>query len=535
MGKTIIGNVLGGVNYTVPPNELPTANGVSFYASDLQNIVPSYNGYATKRGGSTKYNTTATPEETTAGGSKTNIITSIHELDSFSRFCTMGTKIFIYNSTTSEFDEHITGLTMSSTSELVGGEWKTRGLMGKWLNYGGYAIYSNGSDKVKKTDGTSSSDLTTDESGLEGYDNVAEWGERVWVSKLGTLKGSALRAPTDFSTSTTDIGWWSGTVGDEDTPIRGLVPFFDMLLIGKYNQIYSLTGAPETASSTFRLTPLQTKDRDNIGFTSKNAMVVVGNDLLFLDGMTIKRLSGISEYGDVESSDILFSMKEYLESDDGQGVSDQYLNASHFFHYKRREQIWCSVPTGYVSRFWFIIDYSHRELRKQLGLPMYSFFPMSGVTPFCFGGVSNGTLTDVYSGSDDGFVRKMDTGTNDSDTAIDAHATWTVGDWESHISPAFLNLSVKYDTSCSLTPYYAMGLQDWRDIITSGNYTAMTEEDLTGASWVTNGNVSHKLLSSFYANTGKSFSFKLRHNTASQTFEMRSSLLRYHKRFQYYG
>jgi hypothetical protein len=520
MGKTIIGNVLGGVNYTIPPNELPTPNGVSFYASDLQNIVPSYNGYATKRGGSTKYNDTAYTDP--ACGS---IITSFHELDSFYKFCSVGSKIGIYNSSTGNFDDHITGLTSGPTI----------GTFDSWLNYGGYAIYANGLDNIKKTDGITPSDLTTDESGLAGYGNLAEWGERVWVSWYGTLKASALRAPTDFSTSTVDIGWWSGTVGDEDTEITGIVPFFDMLLIGKRNQIYVLTGSPETASSTFRLAPLQTKDRDSIGFSSNNATAIVGNDLLFLDGMTIKRLSGIAEYGDVESSDILFSIKDYFRSSSGADISKDFLSKSHFFHYKHKEQIWCCFGTDQLTRFWMIIDYSHRELRKQLGLPLYSFYPMSGMMPFCFGGMSNGTITDVYAGFNDGFVRKMDTGTNDSDTAIDAHATWTVGDWESHISPVSLNLSVKYDTACSLTPYYAMGLQDWRDITTSGNYTAMETEDLTDSSWVTTGSVSHKLFNSFYANTGKSFSFKLRHNTASQTFEMRSSLLRHRKRFNYYG
>ena len=272
MPKVILGNVLGGVNYTTPPTELPTANGVTLYAADLQNIVPAYGGYAKKRGGSSVLNT---------GAAYGDYITSIHELNAANLFCAQGTKIGKYNSGTNSFDDHITGLT----------ENPTIGKFGQWLNYGGYAIYANGIDNIKKTDGTTASDLTTDESGLNAYYCLAEWGERIWTCSHGTLKGSALRAPTDFSTATTDIGWWEGTVGDTNNSITAIAPFYDLLLIGKLNQIYMLTGSPETASSTFRLTPLVTKNRDSIGFTSKHAITLVGNDLLFLDGFSIKRLS----------------------------------------------------------------------------------------------------------------------------------------------------------------------------------------------------------------------------------------------------
>ena len=79
--KATFGNTLGGVNYTIPPNELPP-----FYLAHAQNIVPTLNGYATKRGGSSKFNTTAYG----------TILTTFHELISGAtsyKFASQGTVI----------------------------------------------------------------------------------------------------------------------------------------------------------------------------------------------------------------------------------------------------------------------------------------------------------------------------------------------------------------------------------------------------------------------------------------------------------
>lgn len=520
MPEIIFGNVLGGVNYTSPPGELPIAQagrrGALFYMSDAQNIVPTLNGYATKRGGSSKLNSAA------AYGTN---ITSIHEfIDSSGssiKLAAETTKIGKFNSGTNSFDDHITGL--------------TTGLYGQWLNYGDYAIYANGTDNPQKTDGTTGDDLTADESGLTGARWLAEWGERVWTSIGANLIGSALRAPTDFSTSTASIGWWSGYVGNKNDAITGLVPFYDMLLIGKQNQIYVLAGAPETDSSTFRLTPLQTKEKDSIGLTSGRASAIVGNDLLFLDGTTIKRLSGVTQYGDVETFDILYNIKDFFTDSSGGNIDATYLQRADFFHYKAKQQIWVTMPTGAATRYWFVIDYSNPQLRELIGLPKYSVFPMAGLTPLCFCGVTNGYKVDCYAGCTDGFVRQMDTGTNDTSTAISAYATWTVGTDDGHIQPSHVNLNMWYNSACSVTPSYALGLQDWADVRTGGNYTALSAEDLTDSSWITTGGVAQKRIDDFYQNTGRTFTFKLAHSTASQTFEMRQSIMKYRSRFKYYG
>uniref|UniRef100_A0A6H1ZJR4 Uncharacterized protein n=1 Tax=viral metagenome TaxID=1070528 RepID=A0A6H1ZJR4_9ZZZZ len=506
----IFGNVLGGINLTFPPNALP-----ALFLADSKNIVPILNGYATKRGGSSKLNSTAYG----------TLVTSFHEMivsGTSSKFAASGTTVGKYNSTTGAFDSHITGL--------------TSGAYGQWLNYGSYAIYANGVDKVKKTDGTTSSDLTTDLSGIPAGNCVAEWGERVWTSIGATLYGSALRAPTDYSTTTTDSGYWEGTIGSTNQGITGLFQFFDILLIGKLNQLYQLSGAPETASSTFRLTPVQTKDKDAMGFTSKDAITQVGNDLIFLDGFAIKSLSGIQAYGDVESVSIVGNIKDFLRASDGAGLDKDHLSKAHFFHHKHKEQIHCSIPTGAATRYWFVIDYSNQELRGQLGLPKYSFFPMSGVTPICFGGIENGSQVDIYSGCEDGYVRQLDTGYNDDSSAIDAHATWCFGNNMKDVQPLSVNLNLRKRTSdCTIQPYFAISLQEWQEILDSTNYTAMDSETVGGSAWLTDHGISQKMLMSFIMNTGRSFTFKLRHNTTSENFEMRDSAFRYRLKRRYVG
>jgi len=507
------GNILGGVNYSIPPSELP-----KYFLADGKNVVPVLNGYGAKRGGSSKLNTTAY-------GS--GVITTFQELVSGStsyKLASKGTVIGIYNSATGAFVDHITGL--------------TTGLYGQWVNYGDYAIYANGSNKVQKTDGTTGDDLTANLSGIPGGQCLAEWGERIWIggytAQVARLTGSALRAPTDFST-TGAAGYYQGYVGNKLQPITGLFPFYDMLLIGKLNQIYILTGAPETNADTFRLIPLQTKDKDSMGFTSKNAITQVGNDLVFLDGFSIKALSGVQAYGDVESVSIIGNIKDFFRDSAGASLDKDYLQDSQFFHYKHKEQVWCSIPTGASTRYWFVIDYSNQALRQALEFPKYSFFPMAGLTPICFGGVENGTQVDIYAGCEDGYVRQLDTGQNDTSTAIDAHMTWSFGLPSQNLQPVEIIISVKYSTACVFTPYYAMGLDDWESVITAGNFTALDTQDVTDSSWRGSGNTGLKSLSDMMHNTDKCFAFKLRHNTASQTVETRNCTFRYRPKSRYVG
>ncbi|MFH1628668.1 MAG: hypothetical protein ABIE47_08090 [Pseudomonadota bacterium] len=508
MAKVTFGNILGGVNYTVPPNELP-----QYSLADAQNIVPILTGYGAPRGGSSRlaqYGST--------------IITSLHEFVSGGTsyvFAASGTKVGVYTTATGAFADHITGL--------------TSGAYGQWWNYGDYAIYANGANNVQKSTGAAGNDLTADLAGIPGGRCVAEWGERIWIggydSNIARLTGSALREPTNFSTAG-DAGFWQGYVGNKKQGITALFPFFDILMIGKLNQIYQLTGAPETDSSTFRLLPLQTKDKDSFGFTAKNAITQVGNDCIFLDGFNIKALSGIQSYGDVESISIIGNIKDFFRDPAGAGLDTDYLQYARFFHYKHKEQIYCSIPTGASTRYWFVIDYSNQEMRQKAELPKYSFFPMTGLIPISITGVENGSMVDPYAGLEDGWVVQLDTGTNDHTTAVDSHMTWCFGLPGVMIQPGYIDLFVR-GSGVTLASYYVMGLQEWQEIIDSTNYTALASEDTSGSSWRTGGTVAHKRIASFLYNTGESFAFKLRHNTAGETYEMRKSTFAYTPKYGY--
>ena len=510
MPELTFGNILGGVSYSIPPGELPP-----FFMADSQNVVPTLTGYGTPRGGSSKFNSTAYG----------TVITTFHELSGTQfKFASQGTEIGV-ESGSGDFTNHITGL--------------TDGAFGQWMNFGNYAIFANGSDNVQRSDGTTGTDLTADLGGIPGGQCVVEWGERAWVGgytdNVATLVGSALRAETDFSAATTSTGFFSGPVGNVKEPIIGLFSFFDLLLIGKLNQMYQLTGAPETDSQTFRLIPVQTKEKDSFGFTSKNAITQVGNDLLFLDGFNIKKLSDITRYGDVESVSIIGNIKDFFRDADGAGLDKDLLQNSFFFHYKHKEQVWCSIPTGANTRYWFVIDYSNPALRAALEIPQYSIYPMAGLTPICFGGVDNGSRVDIYAGGTDGFVRQLDTGTNDTNTAVDSYMTWGIGHATRNIQPNYVILNVKNNGALTLAPSYAMGLQDWQGIRDSANFTDLASEDITSATWRTKGNVSYKKIVEMMFNTDKSFSFKLRHNKAGETFEMRKSSMHLTNKYRYVG
>ena len=126
MPEVQIGNILGGVQYTYPPTDIP----LNFLA-DGQNVVPTLNGYGKKRGGSSKLNSTAYG----------TLITTFHEMTAGGvsyKYASQGTKIGLLSS--GDFVDHITAL--------------TTGKYGQWINYGDYAIYVNGSNKVQKSDGT---------------------------------------------------------------------------------------------------------------------------------------------------------------------------------------------------------------------------------------------------------------------------------------------------------------------------------------------------------------------------------------------
>ena len=75
------------------------------------------------------------------------------------------------------------------------------------------------------------------------------------LNQCGTLTGSYLADPTDWSTNSTAAGYVSIGIGDANDPITGLFGFFDMLLIGKRNNIYKLYGAPATDADSLKSTP----------------------------------------------------------------------------------------------------------------------------------------------------------------------------------------------------------------------------------------------------------------------------------------
>jgi len=487
-----IGHCFLGVDYSIPPHELP---GIAL--ADAQNIIPDTSGLPTGRSGSTKLNSTSLGIR----------VTSFFEFKSGStvkQIASYSTKMGVYSSATGDFVDTITGLTNNK--------------MFQWVNFAGKVIGVNeGSNNPQYYDGTNSGDLAgAPPKGL----TVTEWSNRLWFggdsTDVALLTGSDLNDPTTYTAGGAATAAVSQTIGDSKDPITGVFGFFDMLLIGKRNNIYKVTGAPATDATTLRIEPLYSKSTDNIGFTSPWAIAQVGNDVIFLDGYDIKRLSGIQEYGDVEYISIAPHFRDYLEAT----VNKNYLQYAQFFHYKKAQQIWCSIPTGAATHFVFVLDYKFKPDTQR-----YAFYPMSGLVVSCFGGVEDGEVTNIYYGDETGFVHKLDIGNDDNGSAIDRFFVTVV----SGNSPEYKVLDrheirkqfqdsevfiLPTESVLSMTPYYAIDLMSSDQIRTSGNYTALDAETVSG--WNGTG-VKHKR-KTFFGLSGRTMALKWRHNTVAQNF-----------------
>jgi len=273
------------------------------------------------------------------------------------------------------------------------------------------------------------------------------------------------------------------------------------------------------------LEPIYSKGTDNIGFTSQWAITQVGNDVLFLDGYDIKRLSGIQEYGDVEYASVIPHLKDFLAAT----VDRDYLKYTQFFHYKKKQQIWVSIPTGAATHYVFVLDY---RFKNETG--RYAFFPMGDLVVNVFGGVEDGEVVNIYYGDNTGFVRKLDTGNADDATAVERYfVTMASGNDTAnsvrnrHVyRKQFLNTEA-YATSeqsvLAMTPYYALNLMDSAQVRTSGNYTALTAETITG--WDGTG-TKHKRVP-FLGLSGNTLALKWYHNTVNQNFTWYPSTITY--------
>ena len=496
------GHTFFGVDYSRPPHELPSGT-----LADAQNVVPNAAGLPTGRLGSVKLNTTSL-------GAR---ITSFHEHktgSTLSQLCSYSTKIAYYNSVTGEFVDSITGLTSNK--------------MTQWVNFAGKAISVNeGSDAPQYwTDSSTKGDLSG--SPPDGL-TVAEWSNRLWFggdsTNVASLTGSGINDPTEWS-ATGALGYVSQSIGDSKDPITGLFGFFDMLLVGKLNNLYKVTGTPATDATTLRIEPVYSKATDNIGFTSPWAITQVGNDVIFLDGYDIKRLSGIQEYGDVEYTSIIPHFRDYLR-----GVVDQdYLQYTHFYHYKQKKQIWVSIPTGASTHFVFVLDYQfYRETQR------FAFYPMADLVINCFGGREDGEVFDMYYGDNTGFVHQLDTGNDDNGVAVDRYLVTVVSgngqqsigmhEYRKHFHPAESFIKCE-QAALTMTPYYAMDLMDDTQVRTSGNYTALTAETVSGWDGTGSTGVKHKRVPLFGL-SGNTLALKWRHNTVAQNFVMYPSSVGY--------
>ncbi len=498
------GHCFLGVDYATPPHELSKA---AF--ADASNVVPDERGLPTGRGGSVKYNSV----------SLVSRITSFHEFRSgstFNQLTSYSTKIAYYNSGTGEFVDSITGLTSNK--------------MLQWVNFAGKAISVNEGSNVPQywTDASTKGNLPG--SPVTG-NTIAQWSSRLWfggdATNIALLTGSDLNDPENYTAGGAAGAAVSQTVGDSKDSITGLFGFFDELLVGKKNNIYkvsSITNTP-TDGSSLKIKPLYTRQADNIGFTSPWAITQVGNDVIFLDGFDIKRLSGIQEFGDVEQVSIIAHLGDFLENT----ADKDRLKYTQFFHYKKKEQIWITIPTGSATHYVFILDY---KFKAETG--RYAFYPMGGLIANVINGVADGDTVDIYYGDETGFVRQIDTGNNDDGGAITRYFVNVIsgndikeGILDRHeYRKGFLNteaFALPEQSTLVMVPSYALDLMNDVQIRTGGNYTNLSSETVTG--WDGTG-VKHKRVP-LRGLAGNTLALKWTHATVNENFTFYPSTLQY--------
>ncbi len=488
-----------GVDYSTPPHALPAGA-----LADARNVYPMASGLLTGRGGSSKVN----------GSAATSAIKSVFEFRSGTStqiLCNYGTVIAYYNSGTGALVNSITGLTTGKKCQ--------------WVNFAGKAICVNeGADAPQYWAATGScGDLAG--SPPTGK-TVAAWGNRLWfggdATDIAKLTGSKLNDPTDY-TGTGASDHFYAYVGDAKDPITGVYGFFDWLLIGKRNMLYKCTGTTITDATQLSIVPVYDHKGDSVGFTSPWAITQVGNDLIFLDGMDIKRLSGIQEYGDVEASSIIPHFRDFLKDT----ADKDYIQYAEFYHYKQGQQIWVSIPTSATTHYVFVLDY---KFFRQTG--RYAIFPMYGLEIDSFAGVQSGEIDLLYAGGEDGFIRRMENGDDDSATAVQRYFVQVVSGVSENAPDAYeyrkqfhqLSTCIKPTAATlTMTPSYATDLMDDAQVRTSGNYAALDAETVSG--WTGTG-VKRKDVRLFGVN-GKTLAVKWTHEAVDENFVLHPSSVVY--------
>ena len=500
MAKAPYGYCKLGVDYSTPPHELPFGA-----LADAKNIVPTRRGLPTGRSGQVKFNNTSLATR----------ITSFHEFRSGStrsQIASYGSKIGEYNSATGDFVDKITGLTSNK--------------MFQWVNFAGKAIGVNeGNDVPKYWDGTTGGDLAGSPPSGNG---VVQWANRIWYlgdsTNVATLSGCKLNDPTDYTGAGTATGAVSQTVGDSGDPITGGFGYFNWLLVGKQNNIFKVSGTTPTDATTLIIEPLYSRSQsDNVGFTSRWAITQVGNDVIFLDGFDIRSLTGIQEFGDVQYNSIIPHFRDYLES-----IGDRdYLQYTQFFHYKKEQQIWVSMPTSSTTHYVFVLDYKFKDETGK-----YAVFPMGEIIANVFGGVEDGVNDNLYYGDETGFVRRLDVGNNDDGAAIERYfVNIFAGNIPGQVMgmeenrKQFMNSETfiyPEESTLTMSPSYATDLID--DVsIRGGSFTSLGSHDVT--SWIGTGTKRNRV--TFFGVNGYSLALKWTHNAVNENFVFYPSKLNY--------
>jgi hypothetical protein len=328
------GNWRGGINTSLPPNELADDEAV-----DILNLETDWDGNLVSRNGVTKHQTSDT---------YASRITSLHDA-----VYEGGQEFILYTTGSSLFKVNTDG---TGTTDITGSLTLPTNTFWQWRNFGSFAIGVNratsGDNPVKvNSSGTASA--------LGGSPPKARyievWNNRVWVvssTAPNQVRASALGLPEDW-TATGAAGAIAIDVdpGDGDE-ITGLLAFKGRLFVFKRKRIFVISAAaqPVTDPNNLKVDVFN----KNIGCVSAYTIQPVLDDVLFLAEGGVASLTSAEIVADFRSALVSRKVKEI-------GRIKKTSNEFASMVLDDVSQYWLSVPANLsvtASPVVYVLDYT---------------------------------------------------------------------------------------------------------------------------------------------------------------------------------
>ena len=371
----------GGLNSKASVGSFPDKDAVQ-----LDNIHLDTNGAWVKRKGHERRNLTS------ISASITGIYDYVKKDGTRAIIVTAGTQVYKYNTSTLELDSIATGL--------------TNGLLWGFETFTDLLILTNGTDNVKKYDGTTFADL--------GGSPPKGKFLKLFNNYLFLAGNSTDPSRLYYSNKNNPEVWTSGDHidinPDDGDQISGLAALFDQLVIFKRNSIYTLSG---DSPSIFKVSQITS----DVGCLAQNSIQNITDDSSGPDSLYFYGERGVYAFRGTGVDYISEKIEDLISSgpDSPTPLNLTRLSKAASCHNRKRNQHWIALtPSGGSNNtIIFVYDYLNNAWTKFTGItgnalayvadPLLSGIPIESQI--------------VWTGDGTGFVSQADTGLNDPPSA----------------------------------------------------------------------------------------------------------------------